>query len=245
MRFHKLYSSLFLMHLVAAPVVFADGDPLVFVDVFGGYSWGQDQDIDIGVPINGVPGKAVMKDLDVHNGPAFGGRIGAWFKTNPNIGIAIDATHFDTDMDAQNIQLNFIPDPTGASRRQATPDFRTSNTLASIDLILRNQGPRFTPYVMAGPGIMFSSIDTGGFFTDQVSPKQDDNDISFGYKVGGGISYKLSNSMHLCTEYRYIHGMPKYTLERTTDPVTLVLGDADVDIDIDTHLVVGGVSIRF
>ena len=245
MRFQKIANSLLLFNLIVAPPVLAEGDPLIFVDVFGGYQWGQNQDVDIDIPINGTPGKSSIKDLEVHNGPTFGGRIGSWLKTNPNIGIAIDATHFDSDMDQQSAQFSFMPDPTNQSGPGTIGDFRVSNTLASIDLIIRHRGERFTPYVMAGPGIMFSSIDTNGFFTDLVSPKQDDNDVSFGYKAGAGISFKLSDSMHIFTEYRYIHGSPEYTLERTTDPRNSNLVSADVEIDIDTHMVVGGVSIRF
>ena len=156
-----------------------------------------------------------------------------------------DATHFDSDMDRQNVQITYVPDPNNASGRGATNDFRVSNTLATIDLIIRHRGERFTPYVMAGPGIMFSSIDTNGFFTNPNSPKQDDNDISFGYKAGGGISYKVSDSMHIFTEYRYINGSPEYELERTMDVVTGTLAPADVEIDVESHMVVGGVSIRF
>lgn len=244
MRFRNVCSSLFLLSLAATPAAHADGDPLVFVDVFGGYSWSQDQDAESKLPIGGVPGTAKLKDLDVHNGPAFGGRIGAWLKTHPSIGVAIDATHFDTDIDSQTAQLTLSPDPTGASRMLGTSDIRVSNTLVSFDLIIRHRGERFTPYVMAGPGMMFADMDDGGFFG---SDKQDDDDLSFGYKAGAGVSYKISDTMHLFTEYRYIHGGPEYELERSVDPTAVPTSvvNEDLEIDVDTHLVVGGLSIRF
>ena len=116
------------------------------------------------IKILSAPANGTIEDLEVHNGPAFGGRIGSWLKTNPNIGIAIDATHFDSDMDNQQVQFIYVPDPSNRSRVGAIQDLRVSNTLASIDHIIRRRGERFTPYVMAGPGIMFSSIDTNTFF---------------------------------------------------------------------------------
>ena len=93
-----------------------------------------------------------IKDPEVHIGPAFGGRIGSWLKTNPNIGIAIDTAHFDSDMDNPQAQCIVVPNPLNRSRVGGTQGLRVSNTLASIDLIIRRRGERFTLYVMAGPG---------------------------------------------------------------------------------------------
>ena len=242
MQFQKLFSSLFLLGLISTPVVQAAGDPLVFADVFGGYSWSEDQNAKSKLSVGGVSGTALLKDLDVHHGPAFGGRIGFWLKTHPSIGIAIDATHFDGDIDRQRAQL--ILSPGGGSRILGTPDIRISNTLVSFDLILRHRGERFTPYVMAGPGMMFSDLDKGGFFG---STKQEKSETSFGYKAGGGISYKVNDTMHLFTEYRFLHAAPEYKLDQSVDPT--IGGPAfvreELEIDIDTHVVFGGLSIRF
>ena len=129
---------MFFVGLITLQSVSAEGKPLIFVDVFRGYQWGQSKDIE-------RPGERNDKDLEVHNGPAFGGRIGSWLKTNPNIGIAIDATHFDSDIDNQQAQFIYVPDPLNRSWVGAIQDLRVSNTLASIDLIIRRRGERFTP----------------------------------------------------------------------------------------------------
>jgi opacity protein-like surface antigen len=243
MPFQKICSSLFLLGLFTTPLAQAEGDPLVFVDVYGGYSWSQNQDADSELPVNGVPGSASLKDLDVHNGPAFGGRIGFWLKTHPSFGVAIDAAHFDTDIDSQVAQLTVSPDPNGTSRILGTSDIRVSNTLVTFDLIWRHRGERFTPYILAGPGLMFSNLDEGGFFGNNVQTKED---LKFGYKAGIGISYKISDNMHLITEYRYMHGSSEYNLGQSTDPVLGTNPVSEVlEIDIDTHLLVGGLSIRF
>jgi opacity protein-like surface antigen len=236
---------LFILGLAVAHPVSAEGDPLVFIDVFGGYSWSENQDADSRLSVNGDPnGRASLKDLDVYNGPAFGGRIGAWLNSHPNIGLAFDATHFDTDIDRQNAQLVVSPDPGGVSRTLATQDIRVSNTLVSLDLIVRHRGESaFTPYVMAGPGLMFANMEAGGFFGN--GSNQSDNDLGFGFKAGVGISYKISDTMHLFTEYRYIYGSPEYNLERSTDPVTGAATNEDLEIDSATHFAVGGLSIRF
>ena len=93
---------------------------------------------------------------------------------------------------------------------------------------------------MAGPEIMFSTIDTNTFFNNLLQPNtsiQDDNDISFDFKAGGGISYKLSDSRHIFIEYRYIHGSPTYTLERTVNIGTTGTAPAEVEIDVESHMV--------
>ncbi len=244
MPFQKLFSTLFLLGVLTAPVAHAEGDPLVFAGVFGGYSWSQDQDAKSELPVGGVSGTSVLKSLDVHNGPAFGGRIGFWLKTHRSVGVAIDATHFDGDIDRQTALLILSPDPTAASGILGTPDMRISNTLVSFDLILRHRGGRFTPYIVAGPGMMFSDLDEGGFFG---TAKQEKSEMTFGYKVGGGASYKLSDAMHLFMEYRYLHASPEYKLDQSVDPTagTTAFVRQDLEIDIDTHALIGGVSIRF
>lgn len=93
---------------------------------------------------------------------------------------------------------------------------------------------------MAGPEIMFSTIDTNTFFNNLLQPNtsiQDDNDISFDFKAGGGISYKLSDSRHIFIDYRYIHGSPTYTLERTVNIGTTGTAPAEVEIDVESHMV--------
>jgi opacity protein-like surface antigen len=135
------------------------------------------------------------------------------------------------------------PDPTNLSRILSANDLRISNTVVTMDLIWRHRGEKFTPYVMAGPGIMFAQLDAGSLFSSDG--KQDDNDNAFAYKVGFGFSYKLSDSMHIFTAYRYISGNPKYDLERSSEPVTGALVNKDLELDVYTHAAVGGVSIRF
>lgn len=240
MKPQKVRNSLLIMSLLASPLVDAEGEPLVFADVFGGYSWSRNQDATIEVPINGTNSSIKWNDLDVHNGPSFGGRIGFWMKTHPSIGIAVDATRFDTDIDNQRANITQVSPVFTGTGVLGTSDIRIANVVASIDLIYRHQGERFTPYIFAGPGILFSSLDDGAPF----GFANEDNDVSFAYKAGGGISYKLSDNMHIFTEYRYLHGNPDYE-QNTSDPVLFNTVNADVEIDIDSHVVVGGVSIRF
>ena len=163
--------------------------------------------------------------------------------TNPSFGVAIDAMHFVIDVDAQTTQLVMNPDPTNLSRILSMNDLRISNTVVTMDLIWRHRGEKFTPYVMTGPGTMFAQLDAGSLFSSGA--KQDDNDNAFAYKAGFSFSYKLSDCMHIFTEYRYMSGNPKYDLERSSDPVTGALVNQDLELDVDTHVAVGGVSIRF
>lgn len=240
----KKYSiPLFLLSFAPAAAVQADGDPLVFADVFGGYSWSQKQELDFTTSRAGAPASLSFDDLDLSSGPVYGGRIGAWLITHPNIGIAVDATRFDTDIDNQAANINERSAVFTGSRIGGTGDLRISNVVATIDLILRHQGERFTPYVMAGPGLMFTSIDdTGG----ELALLDDDHEMTFAYKAGAGVSYKVSDTMHLFTEYRYLHGSPEYEMKaQDVFTVPASVTNSSVKVDIDTHVIVGGLSIRF
>ena len=123
MRFQKRCSLLFLFGLSVSPAIQADADPLIFVDVYGGYTWSQDQDAKSELPVGGVSGRSILNNLDVHSGPAFGGRIGFWLKTHPSIGIAIDATHFDSDMDRQTVTRVFRLIQRARAEHSASPMF--------------------------------------------------------------------------------------------------------------------------
>ena len=226
--------------------MYAADDPLIFLDVFGGYSWSQDQTAEVDTTILGAPGSFEFEDLDVHNGPAYGGRVGMWLKTHPSIGLAVDVTRFDTDIDNQvTTPTNIVSAVPLVGITGGSTDLRITNVLVSFDLILRHQGERFTPYVMGGPGIMITNLDAGRLLSNGI---QDHDDSGFGFKVGGGISYKVSDTMHLFTEYRYIHSSTEYELINSVDLALLPAisrVNANLDLDVDAHIVVGGLSIRF
>jgi len=242
MALKKLGIPLILLGFGTTGAAQAEGDPLVFADVFGGYSWSQDQDADLATMIGGQPSSLKFNDLDVHNGPTFGGRLGFWLKSRPNLGLAIDATVFDTDIDRQVANVSQAGPGFTGNFTTATSDIRVSNVLVTFDFIYRRPGEQFTPYVFGGPGFMFTSLDKGGTFAFD----NDDDDVTFGYKVGAGLSYKISEMMHLFVEYRYIASEPEYEQNATDNtvipPATV---NADVQIDINSHLAVGGLSFRF
>jgi len=246
MSFQKVCSSLYLLSLVTISAVHAEGNPLVFVDVYGGYSWTQEQTLKFRGHALTLPSELKVFDLTVSNGPMFGGRIGAWLKTAPNFGFAVGATRFDSDIDRQSSRFRLAPNPftlTGTLTGPiATVDRRAANTFVGFDFIYRHPMESFTPYVVIAPGIMFS-------YYEGVD-KMDVSDTSFGFSGGGGLSYRLSDSMHIFTEYRYMHAEPEFKIDNSTDFVTIPgltipTGRRKTSFDIDAHAVYGGVSIRF
>ena len=245
MRCLKLTMSLITLGITLPLSAGAEGDPLVFADVFGGYAWNSNQDLDVRTTFLGAPANVKFDNLDITHGPTFGGRIGMWLQSRPSVGIAIDATRFDTDIDNQTTRIDVVSPPLTGPVTTGSGDMRIANVLASIDFIYRWQGPVFTPYAMVGPGIIFSSFDDSD---GALGLQNDDNDVSFGFKVGAGISYKISDTMHIFTEYRYISGSPEYEANTTDfnlgqNAFTTV--NSDIDMDIDSHLAIGGLSIRF
>ena len=243
MNLKKYAIPLFLLNIAPTAAVQAEGDPLVFADVFGGYSWSQKQELDFTTARAGAPASLSFDDLDLSSGPVYGGRFGAWLITHPSAGIAIDVTRFDSDIDNQTATINEQSAVFTGTRVGGTGDLRIANVVATIDLILRHKGERFTPYMMAGPGLMFTSIDDDG---GVLGLQDDDHEMTFAFKAGAGISYKVNDTMHLFTEYRYLHGSPEYEM-KATDAFTVPASTANssVKLDIDTHVIVGGLSIRF
>ena len=89
-----------------------------------------------------------------------------------------------------------------------------------------------TPYV--GGGLGFANVDTeASFFGVNIV---DDDDTVFAYQAGLGGAYPLTETLSIFAGYRFFG---------TTDPSLTAADGTDFDSEYRTHIVEGGVRLRF
>ncbi|MBI2180758.1 MAG: porin family protein [Deltaproteobacteria bacterium] len=99
---------------------------------------------------------------------------------------------------------------------------------------------RTQPYVLVGPTIFVATYtDPGGHFSPR---RQKDNDTSVGVTAGAGLTFMVTPSIDLFTEYRFTHFSPQFRV--TTDDFGFVV-PAKVRLDANTHRVLFGISYHF
>ena len=241
--------SIGLMCLIwfANPCAAGDGD-LVFIDVYGGYVWPSNEDITYKSSIGGARGTFELNDVGVEDKAGFGGRVGFWLQSHPSIGLAIDTTRFDADVDTQTINGTFSSPAvgTGSIPVQATSDIRVVNTFVTFDMLFRRSYGRFTPYITGGVGVAISDLDEDFFSLT----RSENTATPVAFKGGAGLTYSLSDAMELFGEYRYMHAAPDYDIKAGVDPATTgtpspTFGASNLEKDINVHALMTGVSIRF
>ena len=97
---------------------------------------------------------------------------------------------------------------------------------------------RLQPYVSAGPALFVTWAGTPKNVTVQ---NQHDTDVAVGAKVSGGLSFLLTRSIGLFTEYRFTHFTSKLSYQNTAfGPTT-----DTYKTTWDSHQIIGGLTFRF
>ena len=184
-----------------------------------------------------------LTDLRFDRAVTFGGRAGYWFERLPYLGLALDVSHFQPDIGAQEATV------CGPSGCFIDPNvrFSLSVTIVSLDAMVRwplltnSQFPhgRLQPYLTVGPAIFFATgkdlITTGGPTT------RSDSTVVLGPKVGAGLLWQLNPTIALFAEYRFTHFTPEFTFHDV-----FVSGSIDkVTTTLNTHHLMAGLSLRF
>lgn len=206
-----------------------------FADLYLGAALTESADFRITAPAVAPGLTIVFQDVEFEPSVAYGGRGGYWFDGAPFLGLALDVSHFEPDIDAQVVTATVIGSDTLAH-------IDASVTALALDLMLRwgflatpdRPNGRLQPYVTVGPAIFFSRIrDTATL----DPPGQSDSDTSVGVKVGAGLAWQVHANVAVFAEYRFTHFSPRL---RVSDR-----GAAErIDTDINTHHLIGGLSFR-
>jgi len=210
------------------------------IDIFGGVSWTKSTDVAVdGIDDSNVSIKGVFKDIELNPGFTVGGRIGYWFEFAPWLGLGIDGFYFSLPVPSQTVDSTVNvsgkifnrPISTTSSGQVRLSSFDLPSAGFSPQLMLRwplltsNDLPkgRIQPYIGVGPAWAVT-IDT-----DKAA-------LVLGGLVRGGVSFQIFRHFSLFAEYRYSF-FPDFELKDKSG--------LHFQTDLDTHNVVGGISIRF
>lgn len=197
------------------------------------------QDDDVTTDTLGI--KVKFQDLEFDNSVSLGGRFGHWFGPWPYLGVALDVSHFRPDVANQTVTATTL----GFSFPGTVVDsFDLQVTEINFDAMLRwplltsNEFPngQLQPYLTVGPGIFIARLkDTTNFAPPS---NQSDTDTSAGVKAGAGVAWQFHQNIAVFGEYRFTHFSPDFRF------TTLGI-KTKVEMDVNTHRVVFGISYRF
>jgi len=221
-----------------------------FVRVFAGPAWTQSTDVKHSFPPDFD--SFTLKDIDFSTGPAVGWGLGHWFQSFPYLGLGVDVHLFKFNSDKQSITecvtslgvTNCTP-----GTRERSQNYRATAIafplMGRLPLSVSKEYPngRTQPYVLVGPTIFAATYtDPGGHF----SPRhQKDTDTSVGVTAGAGLTFMVTPSIDLFTEYRFTHFSPQF---RVTDDFGIGFdppAPAKVKLDANTHRLLFGISYHF
>ena len=224
-----------------------------FLDIYAGQSFMEDTDVDISTDDVQVPGVDVLRgnlqDVEVDDFTSFGLRVGHWFESVPNVGLALDVSRFAPDVGAQTVRGNanasfsadILDNPinfrVGANRNVRIPneDIPATLVISPLEFMVRRPllvteavpDGRLKPYLTAGPAFLITS----------AAP-----DAALGVKAGAGIIWQLSDRVGIFGEYRFTY----FDVDTQTGGVNIAgveTGDLDIEADFNTYHIVAGLSV--
>ncbi|MGH7299568.1 MAG: outer membrane protein [Candidatus Rokuibacteriota bacterium] len=214
-----------------------------FADLFGGVSFTQNSDVELND--HGI-GQGTFEDVEFDKSLAWGGRAGRYFDSLPFLGLGLDVFRFYPYLGPQSVQLRGCFYPGGCGSGQGgTGSFDVETTAVSVDLMLRlpllktADAPhgRVQPYVAAGPPLFVTTVTPR--HTRNFRNHDSDTDISFGYKVAGGVAVQVFKNLSLFGEYRFTHVSPEVELRDASNRKTTLRAE------LDTHSALIGISARW
>lgn len=209
------------------------------IDLYGGAAWIQSSDFKVrGQGTNGAEANLTIFGLDTDPGFTVGLRNTFWLDSLPFLGFDFDLFYLQTPVPVQTRQATgaltgeFLGRPISVSASGVAsipsafvPLFGFAPEIRlRLPLLVDAAFPagRLQPYFTGGPTWAFSIKDS------HIA-------VEVGGKVGGGVSFGITPWLALFSEYRFIF----YPGFKLTD------GNLSYKADINSHSVVGGISLRF
>jgi opacity protein-like surface antigen len=213
-----------------------------FADVYGGSAYTPRSDIVLVVGSATGPADHTFHDVKWDSSGTYGARAGYWLESAPWYGVGLDVFRYDADVPTQTVDTTISGVTAPATLRQI--DFAVTGV--GFDLVrlryplfasAQFPGGRFEPYVTAGPALFRVTVTNRGNGELTNAPA---SDTVTGYKVAGGLSWRLTKEFGLFAELRHTHFHAEPKLQGTITGATV-----PTKFDLDTwHLLVGG-SFRF
>jgi opacity protein-like surface antigen len=228
-----------LMLLVVAPL---DVSAEFYADLYTGAVFTKKTDLTIASSLGST---ATYRNLQVNNSWTAGGRAGYWLEGLDWLGFGLDVFFFHVKAPNQMVPVTGLAT---SGTTLAPADWSLPVIGIGFD-VLRLRAPllrseefthgRLQPYLSAGPALFVTWAETPW---NIVQPKgQHDADVALGAKAEGGVTFLLTKTVGLFTEYRFTHFTSKLNYQNTTSAPASETYKANWD----SHQVVGGVSFRF
>jgi len=227
-----------LIFLLVVPLeVFAEW----YADVYTGAVFTNKTDLTIASSLGST---TTYQDLHVNNSWTVGGRGGYWVDQLDWLGFGLDMFFFHVKAPSQAVSV------TGSGPTA------TSSILADWSLpvfgvgfdVLRLRAPllrseefthgRLQPFLSAGPALFV----TWAGQNRNVQPQgQHGTDVALGAKAEAGVTFLLTKTVGLFTEYRFTHFTSKLSYQNTTPSPATEIYKATYD----SHQIIGGISFSF
>jgi len=213
-----------------------------YADLYTGAVFTKNTDLTIASNLGST---ATYQNLQVNNSWTAGGRAGYWLEGQDWLGFGLDVFFFHVKAPNQMVPVTGLA-ATGTTLAPA--DWSLPVIGIGFD-VLRLRAPllrseefthgRLQPYLSAGPALFVTWAETPW---NIVQPKgQHDTDVALGAKAEGGVTFLVTKTVGLFTEYRFTHFTSKLNYQNTTSAPA----SETYKTTWDSHQVIGGVSFRF
>ena len=163
-------------------------------------------------------GASIEFERSYEDSPTGGVRGGYWFDSLPWFGLAGDVSYFAPDDDDGGPEIDVIP---------ISPLLMLRAPLAPSDEFPNG---RVQPFAGVGPGIFVSLVDFGA--------GDEDEGVNVGLDAHAGLRFLVTPNVAIFAQYRYTW----------FDSETEIQGgpiDIDVETELSTHHVAGGIGFHF
>ncbi len=176
-----------------------------------------------------------------------GGRFGYWFDGplvgRLNIGVGVDVSYFETNIDSQTVDGSQVFGGFGLSGQFFVAPIDISVVAVGLDLMLRwplmasQEFPRgrLFPFFAIGPAVFFTEAQDSANFDPG---NQTDHETTVGFKIGGGVTYLLTRHFGVFGEWRFTYFSPEWHF--TDNGIS-----GKVETDISTFHFLVGAAVRF
>lgn len=201
-----------------------------FFDIYAGSTVTQRADIRLASPI----GTAFASNASFDSSVVAGIRGGAWLKSVPYLGFAVDFFYFTTNVSPQTA-TGCIGTLCGSAFSPFKIEARhyaiALDTMLRFPIAKSAEFPngRFQPYITAGPALFISSVNVAGFGSTSTT---------LGFKGGAGGKFFFTENIALFGEYRLTWFEPDQNFFVGN---TQIIGSTSLT----THHFIGGFSYHF
>lgn len=207
-----------------------------YADVYGGAVFTGNTDLSVSSSLGST---TTFPGLSVDNTWTVGGRAGYWLDRVDWLGFGLDVFHFHLQAPSQAVTVS--------PSTSTFFDWNVPVIGVGFD-VLRLRVPllrtdtfvhgRLQPYLSAGPALFISWAGQNR----NVQPQgQQAEDVNLGVKAGGGVSFLLSKTVGLFTEYRFTHFTSNLDYQNTTPAPAR----EEYKASYDSHHIIAGISFRF